>query len=86
MDNPFAYYEALEELNKRYGQPQVVARSHLMAFMNLPSIRDDDSQALAKLNRTLHDTKHALRTGSYEQDLEFGMTLEHVVSWLPPRM
>ncbi|KAI9551243.1 hypothetical protein GHT06_006730 [Daphnia sinensis] len=63
--------------NVRYGQPQVVARSHLMALMNLPSIRDDDSEALAKLNRTLHGAMHALRTGGYEQDLESGMTLEH---------
>ncbi|XP_045036707.1 uncharacterized protein LOC116923391 [Daphnia magna] len=84
LDNPSTYYYALVELKKRFGQPQVVARSHLMAFMNLPSIRDDDSEALAKLNRTLHGAMHALRTGGYEQDLESGMTLEHVVSRLPP--
>lgn len=54
LDNPSTYYDALVELKKRYGQPQVVARSHLMALMNLPSIRDDDSEALAMLNRTLH--------------------------------
>ena len=69
-----------EELRKRYGQPQVVARSHLMALMNIPAIRDDDANALAILNRTLHGAMHALRTGGYEQDLESGMTLEHVVS------
>ncbi|XP_045033908.1 uncharacterized protein LOC123475368 [Daphnia magna] len=54
--------------------------------MNLPSIRDDDSEALAKLNRTLHGAMHALRTGGYKQDLEPGMTLDHVVSRLPPPM
>ncbi|KZS03695.1 Uncharacterized protein APZ42_033512 [Daphnia magna] len=86
LDNPSTYYDALVELKKRYGQPQVVARSHLMALMNLPSIRDDDSEALAKLNRTLHGAMHALRTGGYEQDLESGMTLEHVFSRLPSRM
>ncbi|KZS05218.1 Uncharacterized protein APZ42_031649 [Daphnia magna] len=86
LDNPSTYYDALVELKKRYGQPQVVARSHLMALMNLLSIRDDDSDALAKLNRTLHGAMHALRTGGYEQDLESGMTLEHVISRLPPRM
>ncbi|KZS07338.1 Uncharacterized protein APZ42_028883 [Daphnia magna] len=86
LDNPSTYYDALVELKKRYGQPQVVARSHLMALMNLPSIRDDDSEALAKLNRTLLGAMHALRTCGYEQDLESGMTLEHVVSRLPPRM
>ncbi|KZS07409.1 Uncharacterized protein APZ42_028876 [Daphnia magna] len=58
--------------NVRYGQPQVVARSHFMALMNPPSIRDDDSEALAKLNRTLHGAMHALRTGGYEQDLGIG--------------
>ncbi|XP_045034645.1 uncharacterized protein LOC123475716 [Daphnia magna] len=86
LDNPSTYYDALVKLKKRYGQPQVVARSHLMALMNLPSIRDDDSEALAKLNRILHGAMHALRTGGYEQDLESGMTLKHVVSRLPPRM
>ncbi|KZS09232.1 Uncharacterized protein APZ42_026597 [Daphnia magna] len=86
LDNPSTYYDALVELKKRYGRPQVVTRSHLMALMNLPSIRDDDSEALAKLNRTLHGAMHALSTGGYEQDLESGMTLEHVVSRLPPRM
>ncbi|XP_045027085.1 uncharacterized protein LOC123470615 [Daphnia magna] len=86
LDNPSTYYDALVELKKRYGQPQVVARSHLMALMNLPSIREDDSEALAKLKRTLYGAMHALRTGGYEQDLESGMTLEHVVSRLPPRM
>ncbi|KAI9559445.1 hypothetical protein GHT06_013435 [Daphnia sinensis] len=74
LDNPSTYYDALIQLKKRYGQPQVVARSHLMAFMNPPSIREDDSEALAKLNRTLHGAMHALRTGGYEQDLESGMT------------
>jgi hypothetical protein len=29
---------------------------------------------------------HALKTGGYEQDLESGMTLDHVVSRLPQRM
>ncbi|XP_045035173.1 uncharacterized protein LOC123475975 [Daphnia magna] len=86
LDNPSTYYDALVGLKKRYGQPQVVARSHLMVLMNLPSIRDDDSEALAKLNRTLLGAMHALRTGGYEQDLESGMTLEHVVSRLSPRM
>ncbi|KAI9555924.1 hypothetical protein GHT06_018461 [Daphnia sinensis] len=81
-----AFLKQLLTTEKRYGQPQVVARSHLMALMNLPSIRDDDSEELAKLNRTLHGAMHALRTGGYEQDLESGMTLEHVVSRLPPRM
>ncbi|KZR97510.1 Uncharacterized protein APZ42_007579, partial [Daphnia magna] len=84
LDNPSTYYDALVELKKRYGQPQVVARSHLMSLMNLTSIRDDDSEALTKLNRTLHGAMHAMRTGGYEQDLESGMTLEHVVSRLPP--
>ncbi|KZS09722.1 Ninjurin C-like protein [Daphnia magna] len=86
LDNPSTYYDALVELKKQYGQPQVVARSHLMALMNVPSIRDDDSEPLAKLNGTLHGAMHALRTGGYEQDLESGMTLKHVVSRLPPRM
>ncbi|KZS02851.1 Uncharacterized protein APZ42_034559 [Daphnia magna] len=86
LDNPSTYYDALVELKKRYGQPQVVTRSHLMALMHLPSIRDDDSEALAKFNRTFHGAMHALRTGGYEQDLESRMTLEHVVSHLPPRM
>ena len=86
LEDPSTYYEALEELKKRYGQPQVVARSHLMALMNLPTVKDDDPHALAKLNRTLHGAMHALRTGGYEQDLDSGMTLEHVVSRLPQRM
>ena len=57
-----------------------------MALMNLPAVKDDDPHALAKLNRTLHGAMHALRTGGYEQDLDSGMTLEHVVSRLPQRM
>ncbi len=73
-------------MKKRYGQPQVVARSHLMALMNLPAVKHDDPYALAKLNRTLHGAMHALRTCGYEQDLESGMTLEHVVSRSPQRM
>ncbi|KZR99552.1 Uncharacterized protein APZ42_004535, partial [Daphnia magna] len=86
LENPSTYYDALVELKKRYGQPQVVARSHLMALINLPSVRDDDSEALAKLNRTLHGIMHTLRTGGYKRDLESGMTLEHVVSRLPSQM
>lgn len=65
----------------------VVDRSHLMAILNFPSIRNDDSQVLAKLNRILHCAMHALRTGGYEQDFRAsGRTLEHKVSHLPPRM
>jgi hypothetical protein len=57
-----------------------------MALMNLLAVKDDDPHALAKLNRTLHGAMHALNTGGYEQDLDSGMTLEHVVSRLPQRM
>ncbi len=73
-------------MKKRYGKPQLVARSHLMTLMNLPTIRDDDPHGLAKLNRTLRGAMHALKTGGCEQDLESGMTLDHVVSRLPQRM
>ncbi|KZR95651.1 Uncharacterized protein APZ42_010503, partial [Daphnia magna] len=62
LNNPSTYYDALVELKKRYGQPQEVARSRLMALMNLTLIRDDDSEALTKLNRTLHGAMHAMRT------------------------
>ncbi|KZS08460.1 Uncharacterized protein APZ42_027537 [Daphnia magna] len=62
LENPSCYYDALEELKKRYGQPQIVARSHLMTLMSFTSIRDDNSQALAKLNQTIHGATHALRT------------------------
>ncbi|EFX75890.1 hypothetical protein DAPPUDRAFT_249801 [Daphnia pulex] len=64
LEDSSSYFEALEELKKRYGQSQVVARSHLIALMNLPAIRDDDPHALAKLNRTLHGAMHALRTAA----------------------
>ena len=80
------YYDALAELRKRYGQPQVVARAHLTSLMNLPTLKDDDYSELGKFSRTLHGAMYALRTGGYEQDLEAGMTLEHVVRKLPPRM
>ena len=86
LEDPSTYYEALEELKKRYGKPQLVARSHLMTLMNLPTIRDDDPHGLAKLNRTLRGAMHAFKTGGCEQDLESGMTLDHVVSRLPQRM
>lgn len=62
------YYYTAEELNKHYDQPQMVARSYLMALMSLLSVQDGDSQTPAKLNRTLHGAMHALRAGGYEQD------------------
>jgi hypothetical protein len=45
LEDPSTYFDALEELKKRNRQPQVLARSHLMALMNLPVIRDEDPHA-----------------------------------------
>jgi hypothetical protein len=86
FDSAASYFDALAELRKRYGQPQVVARAHLTSLMNLPTIKEDDYSDLSKFSRTLHGAMYALRNGGYEQDLEAGMTLEHVVRKLPPRM
>lgn len=66
LDNPSTSYDALEEVNKHYGQSYVVARSHLMELINLQSMIDDDSQAEAKLKRTLHGAMHAPRIGGNE--------------------
>lgn len=49
LDNPSNYYYALRQLKKLYSKPEVVVRSHLMALMNLLSIQNDNSHALAKL-------------------------------------
>ena len=39
LEDPSTYYDALEELMKRYGQPQVVARSHTHESPSYPRRR-----------------------------------------------
>ena len=86
LDRPEHYFDALRELKKRYGNPQVVARAHLRTLMSLPSVKEDDFNELSKLSRALQGAMHALVNGGYDQDLESGISLEHVVSKLPQRL
>lgn len=49
--SPDLYYQALEALKKRYGQPQIISRAHLRGLLNFPHIRDNDFDGISRLTR-----------------------------------
>ena len=49
--SPCSYFAALQQLQRRFGQPQLVARAHLQTLRCLPRVREEDPAGLANLCR-----------------------------------
>lgn len=84
--NPGLYQHALNELQRRYGNPQIVSQACTSSLLKLRSFRDNDFNALRAFSADLHSVVATLRLGGYGMELYSHATLSQLVSKLPPAL
>lgn len=84
--NPGLYHHALNELHKRYGNPQIVAQACTSSLFKLRPFKDNDFNALRAFSADLHSIVATLKLGGYGMELHSHATLSQLVSKLPPTL
>ena len=84
--NPGLYQHALNELHKRYGNPQIVSQACTSSLLKLRPFKDNDFNALRSFSADLHSVVATLRLGGYGMELHSHATLSQLVSKLPPAL
>ncbi|XP_046644638.1 protein transport protein SEC31-like [Daphnia pulicaria] len=84
--NPGLYQHALNELHKRYGNPQIVSQACTESILKLSPFKDNDFSALRAFSADLHSVVATLRLGGYGMELYSHATLSQLVSKLPPAL
>lgn len=84
--NPGLYKFALEELQRKYGSPYVVAQACVSSLLNLQAFKDNDYKAMRSFSSTLHSVVATLRLGGYGMELHSTATLAQLVAKLPPSL
>jgi hypothetical protein len=78
------YQHALNELHKRYGNPQIVTQAYTSSLLKLQPFRNNDYKALRTFSADLHSVVATLRIGGYGMELHSHATLSQLISKLPP--
>jgi hypothetical protein len=84
--NPGLYQHALNELHKRYGNPQIVSQTCTESILKLSPFKDNDFSALRAFSADLHSVVATLRLGGYGMELYSHATLSQLVLKLPPAL
>jgi hypothetical protein len=84
--NPGLYQHALNELQKRYGNPQIVSQACTESILKLRPFKDNDFNALRSFSADLHSVVATLRLGGYGVELYSHATLSQLVAKLPPAL
>ena len=75
---------ALERLQRRYGNPQLIVRAHVQALMQLTGPRDGDFESLCVFSGAIQSAVADLSNGGHIHDLLALGLLYQVTSKLPP--
>ncbi|XP_057371748.1 uncharacterized protein LOC130692631 [Daphnia carinata] len=84
--NPGLYQHTLNELQRRYGNPQIVSQACTSSRLKLRPFRDNDFSALRAFSADLHSVVAALKLGGYGMELYSHTTLSQLISKLPPTL
>jgi hypothetical protein len=84
LRDPAQYRAALEKLQKRYGNPQLVVRAHVQSLMQLPGPKDGDFDSLCVFSGAIQAAVTDLSNGGHIHDLLAPGLLYQVTSKLPP--
>ncbi|EFX65353.1 hypothetical protein DAPPUDRAFT_264814 [Daphnia pulex] len=84
--NPGLYQHALNELQERYGNPQIVSQACTESILKLRPFMDNDFNALHSFSADLHSVVATLRLGGYGMELYSHATLSQLVAKLPPAL
>ena len=78
------YVEALRTFRRRYGNPQLIARSYLNDLMNLAVVRDGDLDGIRELSSNFRGTIVTLSELGFSEESEAGTNMELLMMKLPP--
>lgn len=84
--NPGLYQFALRELQRKFGNPQIVAQACTTSLLALKPFKDNDYPALRLFASTLHSVVATLNYSGYGVELYSSATLYQLVSKLPPTL
>jgi len=83
LDSPDLYQTVLKDLQRRYGQPHLIARCYIRDLLELVNCNSSDHESLRKFSDKLHGIVTSLNRGGYVHDLKSATTLEQVLAKLP---
>jgi hypothetical protein len=84
LRDPAQYRAALEKLQRRYGNPQLIVLAHLQALMQPSGPRDGDFDSLCVFSGAIQSAVADLSNGGHINDLLAPGLLYQVTSKLPP--
>ena len=80
------YKEALEALQRKFGQPHSIVAAHLERLNNYPQVKMHNSEAIIAFTGIVASLVGVFRSLKYDSDLKSTTLLNQVVSKLPPNM
>ncbi len=80
------YVEALQTLERKFGQLQVVVDSHLEKLRRHPSVKMHNSESSIDFAQLVASLVGVFRSLGYEYDLNAASLLNEVISKLPPNL
>jgi hypothetical protein len=83
LDPQTGYDEALRILERRFGEPHVIARTCIDELIEGPSLKPNDHLALVRLADSMKLCSATLKQLCYESDLNATRTLRAIVQRLP---
>jgi hypothetical protein len=86
LRDPAQYRAALEKLQRRYGNPQLIVRAHVQSLMQLTGPKDGDFDSLCVFSGAIQSAVADLSNGGHIHDLLAPGLLYQVTSKLPPEL
>ena len=83
LDGRIGYHAARQELETRYGDPEVIANAYVRKALEWPVIRPDDAKALDEFGVFLLECQYAVQNIRASQVLEYSDNLKRIVVKLP---
>jgi len=86
LSSPLTYKQALQDLWKRFGRPQLVVAQYISDLRSIQSLRDTDAAAIDSFQQKIHGTIAALDAAGYGHELHSSVALADLVTKLPYSM
>ena len=81
-----SYYEAMKELESRYGKPSLVVKVTLDTLRKTPRLENDKPNEVRNLSDVLSNTVWAFKRFGYESDLAAEASISLAVDKLSPEL
>ena len=86
LSSPLTYKQALQDLWKRFGRPQLVVQQYITDLRSIQPLKDTDAAAIDSFQQKIHGTIAALDAAGYGHELHSSVALTDLVAKLPYSM